>query len=267
MKALESGGRVATDPRISRRRLAVARVRRRRLVTRVAGAAAAGALLWVAFASPLLTVREVQVVGARHTGPAEVANAAGLSGDENLLLLSTAAVARAAKTLPWVARAAVDRKLPGTIRVAIEERSPAAVVAGGEGRWLIDARGHVLAPAPESGLPVIADEGLDSLRPGARVTAAEVVAGLRVLRALPEGLGARVEAVFAPSQERVTLSLDGALVRFGAAEQLDAKVVVLKALLERMHKEGIAAAYVDVRVPSSPALGPSAPVPPARRGA
>ena len=265
MKALESGGRVATDPRISRRRLAVARVRRRRLVTRVAGAAAAGALLWVAFASPLLTVREVQVVGARHTGPAEVANAAGLSGDENLLLLSTAAVARAATTLPWVARAAVDRKLPGTIRVAIEERSPAAVVAGGEGRWLIDARGHVLAPA--SGLPVIADEGLDSLRPGARVTAAEVVAGLRVLRALPEGLGARVEAVFAPSQERVTLSLDGALVRFGAAEQLDAKVVVLKALLERMHKEGIAAAYLDVRVPSSPALGPSAPVPPARRGA
>jgi cell division protein FtsQ len=261
MSSQVSGARVATDPRITRRRQAVARLRRRRLVAQIACAAALGALAWLLFASPLLVLRRVQVVGARHTGPNDIAAAANLSGDENLLLLSTGEVARDAARLPWVAHATVDRKLPGTIRVAIEERSPAAVVASEAGRWLVGARGHVLARGGRSGLPVVADSDLGSLRPGRRVEAVEVSAALAVLRALPPRLRARVEAVFAPTQERITLSLSSVLVRVGAAESLRAKASVLQALLRRMATEGMTVSYVDVRVPSSPALGP-APAPP-----
>jgi cell division protein FtsQ len=261
-----SGARLATDPRITRRRQAVARLRRRRLVTRLACVAALGALAWLLFASPLLTVRTVQVVGGRHTGPQDIATVADLSGDENLLLLSTGEVARDAARLPWVARASVDRKLPGTIRVAIEERSPAVVLATDAGRWLLGLRGHVLARGRRAALPVLADSGLGRLRPGTRVEAPEVAAALGALRALPPRLRSRVEAVFAPTRERITLSLSPTrpgptrsrvLVRFGAAEFLRAKASVLRALLRRMAAEAISASYVDVRVPSSPALGPA----------
>jgi cell division protein FtsQ len=261
-----ASGRVATDPRITRRRQAVARLRRRRLVAQMMCVLALGALVWLLFASPLLSLRRVQVVGARHTGPQDIAAAANLSGQENLLLLSTGEVARDAARLPWVARATVDRKLPGTIRVAIEERSPAVVVASDAGRWLVGPRGHVLAPARGAALPVLADSDLGPLRPGRRVEAPEVVAALDVLRALPARLRERVEAVFAPTQERISLSLaptrpgptrPGVLVRVGAAESLRAKAAVLGALLRRMTAEGMTASYVDVRVPSSPALGPA----------
>ena len=261
-----SGARLATDPRITRRRQAVARLRRRRLVTRLACVAALGALAWLLFASPLLTVRTVQVVGGRHTGPQDIATVADLSGDENLLLLSTGEVARDAARLPWVARATVDRKLPGTLRVAIEERSPAVVLATDAGRWLLGPRGHVLARGRRAALPVLADPGLGRLRPGTRVEAPEVAAALGALRALPPRLRSRVEAVFAPTRERITLSLgpthpgptrSRVLVRFGAAESLRAKASVLRALLRRMAAEAISASYVDVRVPSSPALGPA----------
>ncbi len=260
MSAPAAGSRLATDPRITRRRQAVARLRRRRLVTRLACVAALGALAWLLFASPLLTVRTVQVVGGRHTGPQDIATVADLSGDENLLLLSTGEVARDAARLPWVARATVDRKLPDTIRVAIEERSPAVVLATDAGRWLVGPRGHVLASARRSDLPVVADSDLGRLSPGTRVEIAEVAAALDVLRALPPRLRGRVEAVFAPTRERITLSLGPTrprvLVRFGAAESRRAKASVLRALLRRMAAERIAASYVDVRVPSSPALGP-----------
>lgn len=256
-----SGARLATDPRITRRRQAVARLRRRRLVTRVACVVALGALAWLLFASPLLTVRTVQVVGGRHTGPQDIATVANLSGDENLLLLSTGEVARDAARLPWVARATVDRKLPGTLRVAIEERSPAVVLATDAGRWLVGPRGHVLARGRRGALPVLADSGLGRLRPGTRVEAPEVAAALGALRALPPRLRSRVEAVFAPTRERITLSLGPSrprvLVRFGAAESLRAKASVLRALLRRIAAEQISASYVDVRVPSSPALGPA----------
>jgi cell division protein FtsQ len=271
VSAPASGARVATDPRITRRRQAVARLHWRRLVTRLACIAALGALAWVLFASPILTVRTVQVVGGRHTGPRDVAAVADLSGDENLLLLSTGEVARDTARLPWVARASVDRKLPGTIRVAIRERSPAVVLATNGERWLAGPRGHVLARGHRDALPLLADTDLGRLRPGTRVEAAEVSAALAVLRALPARLRSRVEAVFAPTRERITLSLLSTpptpgpapgpapvrvLVRVGAAEALRAKASVLRALLRRMAAEQISASYVDVRVPSSPALGP-----------
>jgi cell division protein FtsQ len=261
VSAPASGTRLATDPRITRRRQTVARLRRRRLVARSACIVALGALAWLLFASPLLTVRTVQVVGGRHTGPQDVAAMADLSGDENLLLLSTGEVARDTARLPWVARATVDRKLPGTLRVAIRERSSAVVLATDAGRWLVGSRGHVLAPGHRGALPVLADADLGRLRPGTRVEAAEVSAALAVLRALPGRLRARVEAVFAPTRERITLSLGpsprSVLVRIGAAESLRAKASVLRALLRRMAAEQISASYVDVRVPSSPALGPA----------
>jgi cell division protein FtsQ len=257
MSPAPAPGRVVTDPRLSRRRAAVARMRRRRAVTTVAAVLAVGAGAWLAFGSPLLTARTLQVVGGRHTGSGEIRKAAGLSGEENLLLLSTEEVARAAAELPWVARAEVDRKLPDTVRVAVVERAPAAAVAADSGRWLVSARGHVLARGSGGGLPVVADSDLRALRAGAQVDDAEVEAALRVLRALPGGVGRRVEAVFAPTRERITLSLGGVLVRMGAAEQLRAKVEVLRALLRRIGTEGTTPAYVDVRVPGSPALGPS----------
>jgi cell division septal protein FtsQ len=66
-----------------------------------------------------------------------------------------------------------------------------------------------------------------------------------------------IVAVVAPSFERISFSLaDGTLIRFGAAERLDAKNEVLNALLKRLKEQGRSAAYIDVRVPTSPAVAP-----------
>ena len=64
--------------------------------------------------------------------------------------------------------------------------------------------------------------------------------------------------IFAPTVERLTLSLeDGTLVRYGAAESLAAKNEVLLSLLAELAREGTQAAYIDVRVPTSPAVSTS----------
>src|SRR5687768_4599839 len=133
--------RVATDPRMRRRRKSVARTKRRRVLSGAGTILAVGMIGWVALGSPLLAVDEVKVVGARHTTSAEVAAAAGLGSEDNLLLMSTEDVEAKAETLPWVRTAEVDRMLPGTVRVRITERIPAMVVSLGAAQWTIDARG------------------------------------------------------------------------------------------------------------------------------
>lgn len=253
---MSSAARVRTDPRISRRRQAIERSRRRRLIGSVAVVAAVAASIWLAFWSPLLNVRDINVVGARNVDSADVAAVAGLSSEDNLLLVSPAHVAAKVEGLPWVRSARVDRKLPGTIRVRIQERKPAVVLSMAGEQWTLDRSGNVLAEGTAAkGLPALAGVREAKVSPGTQVGAREVQDALAAWRSLSPRIRRDVAAILAPTPERITLSLaDGTQVRFGAARSLRAKNQVLRALLAQIRSEGAVATYVDIRVPSNPAI-------------
>lgn len=254
---MNRSGRLDTDPRISRRRKAVARSKRRRFLMSAGAVVLVGVIAWAMFFSPLLHVREVKVTGARFTGEEEVIEATGLLGAErNLLLLGTDTIADRIEELPWIASADVDRMLPGTVRVRVKERSPALLLSIGAARWTIDAHGYVLATGEATeGLPVLAGVEVGDIEPGLRLVTEEAVAALKVYRGLPKTLKRRVSGLFAPTVERVSFSLvEGTVIRYGAAEDIHDKNEVLKVLLDRLRSEGRAVAYIDVRVPTSPAV-------------
>lgn len=254
--------RAGTDPRISRRRKAVAKSKRRRWVIAAAAVAGLAVCVWAAFWSPLLAVRHVRLVGARHTTARDVASAAGLTTDDNLLLVSTSEVARKAERLPWVRDAEVDRKLPGTIVVHVRERRPAMVLAIDSGKWTIDSAGHVLGRVDGTGsLPVLSGFDPGPVQPGRTLSLPAARAAMKVWRSLPPGLASHVVALFAPTPLRVSLALDtSTTVRYGSASATTAKNAVLKALLARAREQGSAPSYIDVRVPESPAIS-TAPAP------
>ena len=259
--------RVQTDPRLRSRRLEVARKRRNRTLIVVASLIGLAGLVWVAFFSPLLDVKRVRLVGSKHTSASEVLDATGVRGD-NLLLVSTGRLETEIKSLPWVAAAKVDRILPDTVRVKIEERRAALVISGLRSTWTVDGAGRVLQVGAVRDLPVLEAAVTGSLEPGAVVTDDGSLAVLRMWRSLPSKMRARIVAIFAPSAERISFSLvDRTLIRYGNAHMLTAKARVLEALLARLKEQGRAAAYIDVRVPSSPAIAPAAPTAPPTPGA
>lgn len=249
--------RIKTDPRFSRRRRAVERAKRQRMIVRASAVAVIVGAVWATFWSPLFAVRGVKVVGGKHTTVDEVASAAGLDPSDNLLLVSTGDIARAARSLPWVKKAEVDRMLPGTVRVRVTERRPAMVMSAVGGRWTIDRAGRVLATgAAAPGLPVLGGVEVEGVVAGAYLREREVRAALRVHARLPRSLRGEVVAIFAPTLERITLSLrDDTLVRYGAPEQLAAKNKIVRVLRARLRSQGLTAAYIDVRVPGTPATG------------
>lgn len=258
-----SSRRVRTDPRISRRRRAIARARARRFLLGGSLVLALGAGAWGMLWSPLLRVREVVVVGGEHTSSTEIARAAELTTEDNLLFVSTNEVARAARSLPWVEEAVVQRRLPSTVRVVISERDPALVLMSSGGRWTIDASGRVLSVGEaEAGLPVLAGVDIARVASGLRLTEPAVVDALLAWRSLPHRVKNQVIGVFAPTIERISFSLaSGTVIRYGSAEQVRAKNEVLVALIARLGWERQSASYVDVRVPGNPAVGPPLRVP------
>ena len=252
---------VGPDPRITRRRRAIARTRRRRLMVRAGVAAIIVLLAWLALWSPLLKVRRVVVAGGRHVSRADVVAATGLDSGDGILMLSSDDVVDAVEALPWVRSADVARRLPSTVSVRILERRPAMVLRTSTGDWTLDGRGTVLQRGAASArLPLLAAVSLEVLSPGERVRSSAVRSALSGFAAMPRDLARRVRAAFAPSPDRISYSLAGdILVRYGSAERRGDKNEVLAALLERLGRRSAGVGYIDVRVPSSPAIAESPP--------
>lgn len=255
--------RVQTDPRLRRRRKAVTRSKRRKIFVRSAVLLALLFVVWTVLWSPLLNVRDVQLRGARHTSATEVIRVLDLASGTNLLRLSTEAVEARVAELPWVRSAKVSRVLPDTLRIKIDEREAAMVLSLGAANWIVDDTGRVLDTGKRESLPVLSGANLEGIKVGMDLEAEQLTGALSVYRSLSREVQSKIAAIFAPTPERITLALvDGSQVRYGSAELLRAKSNVLTSLLRRLERDGTAASYIDLRVPTSPAVSPVAPVVP-----
>ncbi len=265
-----SGPRTVTvDPRMRARRIGVRRDAGQRRLRRITLVLAAVAVLVGAAAatrSPLLDVDRVVVAGGEHTTADEVRRAAGVQLGDALVSVDVDVVSERVERLPWVAQATVVRGWPSTVKVQVTEREAAALVpVTGDHAALVDREGRVLsiertvAPAadgPAAGeAPPEVPAGLALLTGvGGPMTEGGVLEGdardaLRVAVATAERMPGVVRSV---SVELEAELVGGGVIRFGDAEELDAKVVAAKTVLEQVDLACMA--VLDVRVPGSPAL-------------
>ncbi|HZA75513.1 MAG TPA: FtsQ-type POTRA domain-containing protein [Acidimicrobiales bacterium] len=248
-----SRSRVAIDPRIRSRRIAVQRDQWRRRLKRLSvvlsGIALAVAGL-VATQTPLLDVDRVRVEGAARTDPGEVLRRARIGRGDTMVGVDTGQAAARIEDLPWVERATIVRRWPGTIEIDVTEREPLALVEMAEGRTaVVDREGRVLEVTiePPSGVPLVTGvraptaEG-EELGRGARDA-------LVLLRALRERLPGTVASV---SSDLDAALAAGGEVRFGSVEDLDDKIVAMETVLGDVDTTCLE--LLDVRVPGSPAL-------------
>jgi cell division protein FtsQ len=113
-------------------------------------------------------VQRVEITGVVHSSRSEVEDVARTYRGVNLFRLDIENVRRGFAQLPWVQRAAVEKKLPDTLLVRLSERTPVALLAE-EGRFhYVDAEGTVFAElTPEIGnrdLPLISNAAGSQVR-------------------------------------------------------------------------------------------------------
>ncbi|MBA3489959.1 MAG: FtsQ-type POTRA domain-containing protein [Longispora sp.] len=203
-----------------------------------------GVLGWTVFASPLLTVSEVSVRGARILSPEQVRMATKVALEIPLARVDTDGVEQRVAELAPVAKVDVSRSWPGTLVVEITERQPVAVVAQPTGFGLLDAHGvlfHTVAKRPV-GLPLMK---VKDPKPNDPTTQA----GLSVLESLSPTLRTQLVTLVAESVTRIRLELaKGRSVVWGDAEANDRKSRTATVLLHRPGK------VIDVSAPDFPVM-------------
>ena len=164
-------------------------------------------------------VNEITVVGQGKYTAQQIIDASGIQNGDNLFLINKARVARQIYTgLPYVDEVNPRRVLPDQVILTVTECTPAAVVQGGEGWWIIDAKGKLLEQVTTGQQPGLAGvTGVQALLPTAGTTlsvAAEDAARLdslkRLMRALTDrGMMERVTAIDLTGPGDLLLSYDG----------------------------------------------------------
>lgn len=183
------------------------------------------ALAWF---SPMLSVREVQIEGAGAIPEDRIRELLQIPDQGSILRIDTAAMAQRVASIPKVRSARVQRVLPSTVRVRIEPRTPVLYYDTAEGAHLLDADGieYAIEPAP-IGVPKLETE-----KPGS--ADALTRAAIAVVRVLPPELTVQVDSVRADTVSDISLTLrDGRTVLWGSSEDGERKSAVVLPLLTR----------------------------------
>jgi cell division protein FtsQ len=219
-------------------------VRRRRRVALLVAALVIltlGALAWL---TPVLGVRQVEVTGTEELAVDEVQAAAAVATGTPMLRVDVGGATGRVEELALVRSATVTRDWPWTVRIDVTERAVAAVMASGEQWRAFDVDGVEFARIAD------AADSVPRLDPGRQGASARTVAAmLELFAAMPAPTQAEVQRMNPVGENDLRMLIAGAEVRFGSSAEAGEKVRVLAAL--RQAAPG--AAVYDVSAPDAPA--------------
>jgi len=242
-------------PRVAARRLAVGEDLARRAVQRLLklgiGLGVVSGLVGLAY-SPLLSVREVVVVGAVRADVAGALAAGGIQDGIPLIRLQPDLAERWLAADPWVVSVTVRRRFPSRVEVSVEERREVAGVQISEGWAIISNDGRVMRVTidPPTGLGRVLD-WKHPLPTGSQVPE-DLEGPVRLLASLTPQLASQLDLAF--ESEELIGGLGGARIRFGGSQQIEAKAKSLAALASAGVL--VPGATVDLLAPERPAVDP-----------
>lgn len=128
-------------------------------------------------------VEDITVTGVSRYTAQEIIDASGVEKGDNLFLVGSSRTAQKIySTLPYVDEVNIRHALPDGLVINVTERTPAAVIKGDEGWWIIDAKGKILEQVSKPEQAGVAEvSGLTALLPAVGTTlAVEDAEGLKL---------------------------------------------------------------------------------------
>jgi cell division protein FtsQ len=241
------------EPRMRERRRAVKRAAGRKRLKWVAiGVAAVGLVVagLAVLGSGLFAITSVDVEGAVYSRGSTLDAVVDDLRGSNVLRVDTEAAERRLEAIPWVDDARVTTDFPHGARIEIRERRPMIAYQATDGHFrVLDRNGRVLdviAGQPVNYLALEVDDG-PPLEAGDVAPAGYRAAAILVSTLTPQ-MRQRATSVSADQNAtELSLMLDDEIeVRFGAAEDLQDKLVRLQTALTNPNPELTATELIDV---------------------
>lgn len=232
------------ERRDQRRFTAPSRLRKRQWLVSIGAVLALAATVVLGVFTPIMAVREIEVLGAQQVNVSDVQEALGRFEGIPLALVGEQELHRALEPFPLIQRYSIERIPPHTLLVHIEERRPVIAIAGDAGYRMLDAAGVLTGEASEVPSGIVRASGgvVDAASPA-------FAAAAKVVRDLPDDIRVQVAEISASGEQDISFILhSGVTAVWGDVVDTQRKAVVLRAMLAAVG----GATYIDVSAPEAP---------------
>ncbi|MGO3325520.1 cell division protein FtsQ/DivIB [Gordonia sp. (in: high G+C Gram-positive bacteria)] len=220
------------------------------IVTALLAVVLVGAAVAIAYYTPLMSVRNVEVAGANAVDENEVRRVAQAPTGTPLLQVDTVAVADRVAVLPAIEEVTVERSYPSTLTIDVTERVPVVTLEQDGKIGVMDRLGMIYQRFPDRKSLPAAFAGLPTLvtdHPGPKDPTTTAV--LKTAQELPSWLRGRTVSVEASSPADITLVLKSSRrAVWGDSSRNEEKAESLRQILKLKGDE------VNVSSPDFPAI-------------
>ncbi|MDI6799312.1 MAG: FtsQ-type POTRA domain-containing protein [Actinomycetota bacterium] len=238
--------------------------RRRRMALLILIAAAAVVVIigsWI-YNSPYFIVKKVVVEGSEKVSREEIVKLSGITESDTLMKLDIDEIKSNLAKVSWVKEVKIDRDFPSTVRIVVTQREAVAVIPFDPDYLFIDdelVALEIKETVDDQALPFIFDIDLSQIKLGEKIEKEELKNAMLCLKSLDKELKSSVTSLSAPTVNDLEITIQALDktgqtnqidVRYGKAEKTEIKNSVIKEIMD----SGKPVCYIDVRVPSNPAV-------------
>lgn len=197
-------------------------------------------------ASPIFSVRDVQVEGAVYASQDSITAATSMLKGDSYFTLDTNGAADILKKDPWVEDVRISKHFPDTVVIEVDERVPVVWYVGEDNKArVVDAEGRVITVLEGWPTEYLQVTGVGPSLAAGAVADVGYRAAAQTVIALPDELRRLVESLELSAGGELSMTLSsGTIVRFGTPTDLQNKLVSVVVLLRRQNPTDIA--LIDV---------------------
>jgi cell division protein FtsQ len=211
-------------------------------------------LIYFLFSTPTFFVYGAEIEGNLAVSRGEIYAASGIDS-QSIFWISSAEVVDRLMAVPNIKTASVTVALPAQVKIAVVERQPELLWQTGESVWWVDQEGTIVPPKENiEGMLRIIDDDQQPVEPGQQIDP-NIIKGTQQLRRFAGNLSI---IRYSRANGLTVATPEGWPVYLGAGEEIEAKLVVLTAVLADLKARNITPAYLDVRNPLRPVYRPNA---------
>ena len=224
--------KVSGQARFRERRIAARRAegrRRLRIAVMVGSVVAVIVVALVLLASPILSIRTIDVEGVVYADSERVGEIVGALRGDAILTADLHGAEVALEEIPWVREARVSMHLPRRVAIQIDEREPIAFYRAVDGfNRVIDLEGRVLDVIEGDPVDYPPIQGTGPNLSGGDFVGQPFLGAAQLINALPRELRQRlVSMALTPDGEVSFLLTDDVTVLFGRPDRFQVKLVAL----------------------------------------
>jgi cell division protein FtsQ len=224
--------KVSGQARFRERRIAARRAegrRRLRIAVTLGTVVAVVVVALLLLASPILSIRTIDVEGVVYADPEQVGEIVGSLRGDAILTADLHGAETALEEIPWVREARVSMHLPRRVAIQIDEREPMAFFRAVDGfNRVIDLDGRVLDVIEGDPVDYPPIQGTGPNLSAGEFVGQPFLGSAQLINALPRELRLRlVSMAVTPEGEVSFLLTDDVTVLFGRPDRFQVKLVAL----------------------------------------